>query len=356
MSSAKSHSSVSSSSAAWRAWLQAFGASNIGGLLFLTAASWWVYQAFGEGFFSSFNLFTLSQVVAQTTIIGFAQLVVIVIGRLNLAVAAIAVSVVMFSGALIGVAGVHPIIGMAAGVMLGAAIGAFTGWLELKTGLQSFIVTLAMHSALLGAVLIISGGASVTALPQSITRLGGAMLFVPELSVLVIPTVIIAALLWYLYFRSSLGWKMLAVGANQRAAQLSAVPVPYVVLISFALSGALAGAAGLMEMSRVAAALPSLGAGWLLASFIVPILGGTALAGGSVSIGGAVLAAIFIASINSGLVSLNVEAYWQQFAQALALLLAVLIDQARRSGWRRASSFTVRAADPEKKADAHAGP
>lgn len=345
MNSAKVQSSMPSMIAPWRARLRALNASNTAGLVLLTAVSWLIYEELGEGFFSSFNLFTLSQVAAQAALIGFAQLVVIVIGRLNLAVAAIAVSVVMFSGALIGVAGLNPIAGMVAGIILGAAIGAFTGWIELKTGLQSFIVTLAMQSVLLGAVLILTGGASVTTLPASITRIGGAILVVPELSVLVIPTIIVAVLLWYLYSRSALGWKMLAVGANQRAAELSGVAVPRVVVISFALSGALAGAAGLMEMARVAAALPSLGAGWLLSSFIVPVLGGTVLAGGSVSVGGAIIAAIFVASINSGLVSLNVEAYWQQFAQALALLIAVLIDQARRR--RRPSPPAERSAAEE---------
>lgn len=308
--------------------------SNTSGLIILTALSWTIYQAVGEGFLSSFNLFSLSQLAAQTAIIGFAQLVVLAIGRLNLAVAAIAVTVVMFTGWLIGVIGIPPLLGIPAGLVLGAAIGAFTGWLELKTGLQSFIVTLAMQSVCIGAVLIISRGVSVSTLPASMTSFGGAMLFVPELSVLVVPALLSAGFLWYLYLRTALGWKMLAVGANQRAAELSGVAVPHVVILSFAISGSLAGAAGLMEMARVAAALPSLGAGWLLASFIVPILGGTALAGGSVSVGGALVAAIFIASVNSGLVSINVEAYWQQFAQAAVLLLAVLLDQLRRRKWR----------------------
>lgn len=319
----------------WRAHLRRLGRSNTAGLIFLTAISWWIYQAVGQGFLSSFNLFSLSQLAAQTAMIGFAQLVVVVIGRLNLAIPAIGVTVVMFTGWLVGVVGINPILGILAGLLLGAAIGAFAGWLELKTGLQSFIVTLALQSVCIGAVLILSGGASVSTLPAGVTRLGGAMLFVPELSVLVIPALVASALLWYLYLRSSLGWKMLAVGANQQAAELSGVAVPRVVIISFALSGLLAGVAGVMEMIRVAAALPSLGTGWLLSSFVVPILGGTALAGGSVAVGGALVAAVFVASVNSGLVSLNVEAYWQQFAQAAALLIAVLLDQARRRGARR---------------------
>lgn len=318
--------------------------SNVAGLLLLTMISWTVYQFLGEGFLSSFNLFTLSQLVAQTAVIGFAQLVVLVIGRLNLAVGAVGVSVVMFTGWLAGPLMVNPVLAVVAGLLLGALLGMAMGWLELRTGLNSFVVTLAVQSIYVGAVLVISGGASVSALPDSVTKVGGAPLFTPGLSVLALPALVIAALLWYLYHRSSLGWKMLAVGANSRAAELGGVAVPRVVIMSFALSGLLSGVAGVMEMTRVSAALPSLGTDWLLSAFIVPILGGTMLTGGAVSVGGALVAALFLESINSGLVSLNVAAYWQQLAQALILLVAVIADQTGRSRRLRAKNeVTVRA-------------
>ena len=334
------------------------GQSTTGGLLLLTAISWLVYQSIGEGFLSSFNLFTLSQLASETAVIGLAQLVVIVIGRLNLAVGAVGAVVVMFTGWLVGVAGMNPLLGIMVGLLLGAAAGALMGWLELVTGLSSFIVTLAMASIYVGAVLILSGGASISSLPQSITDFGSNQLFTPSLSLLVLPAAMIACLLWYLYHRSSLGWKMLAVGANQRAAELSGVSVPRIVIASFALSGLLSAAAAIMEMSRVAAALPSLGTGWLLAAFIVPILGGTALNGGHVSLLGALVAALFIESINSGLVSLSVDAYWQQFAQAIVLLVAVVADQARRRrSLRRTARPGVQADDatPLEERLGHAG-
>ncbi|WP_429401324.1 ABC transporter permease [Paraburkholderia sp. MM5482-R1] len=323
--------------------------------MLLTVISWGVYQTLGDGFLSNFNLFTLSQLAAETTIIGFAQLVVIVIGRLNLAVGAVGVSVVMFTGWLVGQLNVDPVLGIVAGLLLGSLLGAVMGWLELRTGLNSFIVTLAVQSIYVGAVLILSGGASVSALPASIAVVGSGTLFAPSLSLLVIPVVVVAVLLWCLYHRSSLGWKMLAVGANQRAAELGGVAVPRVVITSFALSGLLSGVAAVMEMTRVSAALPSLGTDWLLSAFVVPILGGTMLAGGSVSIGGAAAAAVFLESINSGLVSLNVAAYWQQFAQALILLVAVVVDQARRGRQRQAkSAATVEAVAPRTGKNEHA--
>jgi ribose transport system permease protein len=307
-----------------------FGRTTTGGLVLLTAATWAVYSALGQGFLSSFNLFTLSQIAAQYAVVGFAQLAVLVLGRMNLAVGSVGVVVVMSTGWLLGPLGVDPLLGIAAGLLLGAAAGVLMGWLELKTGLNSFIVTLATASVLSGAVLILSGGRSVSEVPPGVIWFGAAPLLTPYLSLMVIPAVVIAVALWYLYARTALGWKLLAVGANERAAELSGVRVGRTVLIGFGLSGVLCAVAALMEMSRVAAALPSLGVTWLLTAFIVPVLGGNPLKGGAVSVGGAVVAAVFVASLDSGLVSLDVPAYWQQLTLSVVLLVAVVADAIRR--------------------------
>lgn len=333
--------------------LRSFVQSTVGGLVILTAVSWVIYGCAGDGFLSSFNLFTLSQTASETAVIGFAQLVVIVIGRLNLAVGAVGAAVVMTTGWLVGVAGVPPVIGCVLGLGLGTAAGAVMGWLELVTGLSSFIVTLAVASIYVGLVLILSGGNAISAMPPMITNIGSNQLVIPSLSLLLIPAVIILAGLWYLYHRSRWGWQMLAVGANQRAAELSGVSLRRIVIGSFALSGLLSAVAAIMEMTRVASALPSLGTSWLLLAFIVPILGGTSLAGGSVSLAGALVAAIFIESINSGLVSLNISAYWQEFAQAIVLLVAVLTDEARRRRAMRRPRSVESADGSAVREDAH---
>lgn len=315
--------------------LGAAGLSNAGMLLILTALSWVAYQALGNGFLSSYNLFTLSQIASETLLIGFSQLVVVVIGRLNLAVGALGVAAVMATGWLMTAAGLDPWLALPLGVAFGGLLGLGLGWLELVTGLGSFVVTLAMSSIIVGTVLILSGGAAISTIPSAVADFSNDTLFTPALSWLIMPALAAAALLWLLYHRTVWGWRMLAVGANQRAAELSGVRVRTTVMASFALSGVLAASAGLMEMSRVAAALPSLGVGWLLSSLVVPILGGTALTGGSVSVAGALVSAVFIESIDSGLVSLDVPTYWQQFAEAMVLLVAVLADHAARRRPRR---------------------
>ncbi|MDX6728665.1 MAG: ribose transport system permease protein, partial [Baekduia sp.] len=166
------------------------GQSNAGGLVLLTAITWLVYSSIGQGFLSSFNLFTLSQLAAQTAVIGFAQLVVLVIGRMNLAVGAVAVVVVMSTAWMTGIKGLDPVLGIIIGLALGAVLGALMGWLELKTKLNSFIVTLAMASVYTGLMLIVSKGNPVGTVPPSVTEVGANSLFTPYLSLLVIPALV----------------------------------------------------------------------------------------------------------------------------------------------------------------------
>jgi ribose transport system permease protein len=73
------------------------------------------------------------------------------------------------------------------------------------------------------------------------------------------------------------------------------------------------------------------------------VLGGVTLTGGDITIGGILLAAVFFDSLQSGLTILNVSSYWLNLAEGLVLLVAVIVDQARRSrrGRRRHSRAVV---------------
>lgn len=320
--------------------IQRLGRSSEVGLLLFIAISWAVYTIVGQGFLGAFNMFTLSQMAASYAVIGFAQLVVLAIGRMNMAVGAVGVIVAMFTGWLVSSVNFPIVVGCLIGVVLGTAAGALMGWLVLVTKLDSFIVTIAMLSIFTGTMLVLSHATPIN-LPPAMPALAIRAAGLPILSVLVIPAVLIAAVLWLLYNRSSLGWKMLAVGANERAAIASGVQVRRVVLCAFALSGLLCAVAGLMETVRFGAALPNLGADWILPAFVIPVLGGSAMRGGSVSIVGTLLGAVFLMSIGVGMVSMNLPTYWTPAAQGVVLLAAVVLDE-----WRRRSQHTVRAAGP----------
>lgn len=163
--------------------------TNAAWLLLLTIVTWIVYGFVGQGFFSSFNLFTLSQLAAQYAVIGFAQLVVIALGRMNLAVGAVGVVAAMLAGLVMGPAGLGTPLAIVTALVAGAVVGGTLGWLEQRTGLSSFIVTLAAASILTGAVLIISGGMSISAIPADLIAFGSSSPGTPYLSTHILPAV-----------------------------------------------------------------------------------------------------------------------------------------------------------------------
>src|ERR1700760_1121792 len=128
---------------------------------------------------------------------------------------------------------------------------------------------------------------------------------------------------------------MLAAGARPEAAELSGVRVGRIFILCHVLSGAIAGVTALLVVARTGAAIPSmagqLGQDWLLPAFLGPVLGGTLLRGGRVLVLGTFLGSVLVSMLTNGLLLLQVGEFWVQSCLGLLLLLAVLIDMARRS-------------------------
>ena len=133
------------------------------------------------------------------------------------------------------------------------------------------------------------------------------------------------------------GWRragrlMLAVGDNAEAAALSGLSRGEAVLWAHALSGLLAGLAGILAAAQLHEANPTAGTGWLIQSFTVPIIGGTMLTGGVVSVSGVLVAALILSTINDGLILLDVGPYWVTLVEGLLVFLAVLLGRSNLSG------------------------
>lgn len=284
------------------------------------------------GFASPFNLYALSRVFAIDAMIGLSMMVVIATGGLNLAVGAIGVASAMVAGWFMQVHGLPVSISLLAGLGAGAALGAMNGVLSVRLGVHSFIVTLATMSIYFGAMVVLTEAEAFNALPKTFTDLGKARVF-GVVSQMVFLTAGVAALLWVLFRFTRFGRMVLAAGANERASMLSGLPTGAVITGCHALSGLLAALAGLMLSARNGAALPSMaghvGVAWLLPAFLAPVLGGTLLTGGRVSVIGTVLGALLVTVMSSGLLLLQIGEFWVQATLGAVLLLAVLLDSLR---------------------------
>jgi ribose transport system permease protein len=247
---------------------------------------------------------------------------------MNLSVGAIGVCSVMAAGYLMQTAGLPIPLAIILTLAFGGLLGALNGLAIVKTGVNSFIVTLASASLFSGGMLIFTKGVPLNGLPASFGAFGRSGIGpVPSLAVVAL---FIGALLYMLFKHTVLGRQILAVGANARTAEMSGVPVGRITVFVHVLSGMLAAAAALMLTSRLSAAMPGVaGDDWLLPSFLAPVIGGTALAGGMVSVVGTILGAMLVATIRSGLLVLQVGNFWLQLFLGIFLLSAILFERYR---------------------------
>ena len=194
---------------------------------------------------------------------------------------------------------------------IGAAGGLVNGLLAARTGINGFIVTLATASAFTGVNLGLTKSMPFYSMPLALQDFGNGR--IGAFPFLLIAPLVVSPLLALFLFRLPVGRRLLAVGGNSQAAALSGISPGNAIVLAHCLSGLLAAIGAVLAVAQLGSAQPLIGSDWLLLSFAAPIIGGTALTGGYVSIIGAILAVLVIALIQNGLVLAKVDPYWVQF-------------------------------------------
>lgn len=202
---------------------------------------------------------------------------------------------------------------------IGAALGLINGLLVAVGRLQPILVTL--------ATLSIYQGVAIRVLPQP----GGS---IPPIfsSVLVNPNqptalvyVLVVALIWYAFRRSSLGVSIFALGNDEQAARANGINTVRAQVAAFTLSGLMSGAAGLFLAATATAGDATTGNGFTLSSIVAVVLGGMNLFGGRGSGIGVIAGAFVTTMIVNILFFSNIDPLYQSFYEGLFLVIAVVL-------------------------------
>ncbi|MGX1908204.1 ABC transporter permease [Streptomyces phaeochromogenes] len=287
-------------------------------------------------------LFPLLRDVATLTVVALAQMVALSVGHMNLAVGRMAAFGAMFAGLGYDRLGLPMPVGLLLCLAAGAAIGAVTGWLIARTGVSSFVVTLAMDFALLGLVSLLYSAltedAAFTTRPSGIDELrsysladicAGHICGSPAVPQIAQFTVLAMLGLGFLYGCTRIGRELLLTGANPAAAELSGIPTGRRVVLAHTLSGLLAALAGFMAAAGTGTFRASIGNDFMLPSFLGAVLGGTLLTGGVVSVLGTLLGTALVGVIRKGLDLLGVGLESLNIYLGCVLLLALSADRIR---------------------------
>lgn len=301
---------------------------------------------FTEQFSAGFNIYVLVFNIALAVVVAYGQMVVVATGGMNIALGATGgLSAVIMAGMMesygIPLAVVIPV-----GLGSGALMGFVNGFLTVKTGINPFVITLAMASAYTGANMAITNANPYYNIDPTLVAWGQARTGILPHPALV--TIVVAFLLGAFFYRMVLGREILAVGGNTRAAEITGIPVGRVIIWAHVISGFLAALAGLLTMARLGNGTPTIGSDWLLPGFAALIIGGVLLEGGKVAVLGVALGVAILELIGNALAINRIDPYWVTLLQGSLILAAVSLGLLRRedAGIRIRSALGRRAAPP----------
>jgi erythritol transport system permease protein len=327
-----------------------------------------VFSALSPNFLAPENLIIMTRHVAINAILAIGMLMVILNGGIDLSVG----STVGLSGVVAGyllqgsnvpgtdLVAYPPVwVVIILSLAVGSLVGYVNGLLVARLNVAPFIATLGMLYVARGIALLITNGETFTKLRGEPALGNTGFLTVLASDPIGIPMPVWIMVAFALFFsvvlnRTAFGRWLYATGGNERAAELSGVPVKRVKILIYVISGFCAGTVGLLLTADLPAATPRGGEFYELNAIAAVVIGGAALSGGRGTIRGTLIGAFVIGFLVDGLVLVGVSVFWQQVIKGAVIILAVAVDQIqqmlqKRSAIRRAAASAPPSAGADTK-------
>jgi erythritol transport system permease protein len=318
------------------------------------------FSAMSPNFLQPDNLILMTRHVAMNAILAIGMLMVILNGGIDLSV-----------GSTVGVSGVvagyllqgsnvpfsdliaYPSVWVV--ILISLAVGALVGYVNglviARLNVAPFIATLGMLYVARGIALLITNGETFTKLRGEktlgntgfLTVLAGTPLGIPMPVWLMVVFAVVFSLVLN---RTAFGRWLYATGGNERAAELSGVPVRRVKVLIYVMSGFCAGTVGLLLAADLPAATPRGGEFYELNAIAAVVIGGAALSGGRGTIRGTLIGAFVIGFLVDGLVLVGVSVFWQQVIKGAVIIFAVAVDQIQQTLQKRRDLKRAAAPNP----------
>ncbi|MFZ3326396.1 MAG: ABC transporter permease [Methylocella sp.] len=306
-----------------------------------------VFSLLSPYFFTLSNLVNLVEAYSVTTIFAAGAFVVLVSGGIDVSFTATAAASQYLAAYLIAQVGFPAAPALALAAILGAALGCINALLTYYLRIVSIIVTIATSSIYYALLIYFTNAEEIYNLPDwwsgRITFLRFATASgVVKITLPIVVMIAVVLLTQYLMAWTRIGRQVYALGGNPEAASRVGVGVLRVQLLAYGYLGFLAAVAGFVQAGRVHQAVPTAMAGQELNVLAVAILGGASLVGGVGSVGGVVLAVLFLAMLQTGLNLVGVSSYFFGVVIGLAILISVSLTA--YAEYRGRKPFVVRPA------------
>ncbi len=360
---------------------------------------WTVFGSLNSTFLSAQNLSDLSQQIVGTGMIAVGIVFVLLLGEIDLSVGSVSGLCAAIFAVLNVLNGMNEWLALLIAIAGGAVVGLIQGFFFAKVGVPAFVVTLAGNLAWNGLMLQVLGTSGTVNIPSEsiVSRLyttiyhspvaaygtaavGVALFLAASLldarrrraarvpfrpvAEIVLRTVVIAALAFatayilnqyqglplalliflillvlldFVLRRTTYGRRIFAVGGNIEGARRAGISVPFVRMSVFSIAGTMAAIGGIFLAGQIQSASQTSGGGNLLMNVIAAaVIGGTSLFGGRGTVWSALLGALVIGSIQSGMNIMGVSNAVQFMITGSVLLAAVVVDSLSRRSQKAA--------------------
>jgi ribose/xylose/arabinose/galactoside ABC-type transport system permease subunit len=277
-------------------------------------------------FFDLNNFRNILLQVSPTVLVAVGMTLVIATGGIDLSVGSVmAIASAVAATSLDYGAGVAVLVALAAA----ALAGAFNGALITGFRIQPIIVTLALLISGRGVAQVLSNGGQLVPFSNaSFEYLGNGVVAGVPVQVLVMALVVGLAI--FGMRAMPFGRYVAAVGGNEAAARLAGIHVHRTKVMVYALSGLLAGLAGLIETARLGASdAQKVGLNIELDAIAATVVGGTPLTGGRATVVGTLVGALIMQVITTGFVMNGISYAWSLVIKAAIIVVAVYIQRPR---------------------------
>ncbi len=289
-------------------------------VLLATFAMAIIFTIMNPNFLRVNNIITVLQQMVLNGILAAGIMFTIITGGIDLSIGC-TFAITGIVCASMTVAGQNAYLAIVVGLLVGAVLGAFNGFLVTKLKLQPFIATLGTMSLYRGIAYVVTGGQPVTNVPDSYRNIFNGKI-VGNLRWYILVMLVIFIILHIILSKTRTGDYLYAVGDNEEAAKLSGVNVVKVKYIAYIVCGACAAAAGLIMLASLGSAESTAGTGYETNAIAAAAIGGTRMAGGRGTAFGTFVGALMLAVLKVGMVVINVDSFWQYVVTGIIIIVA----------------------------------
>ncbi|WP_343590478.1 ABC transporter permease [Paracidovorax wautersii] len=291
-----------------------------------------LFSWMSEYFWSVDTFVTIANEIPALAVVAVGMTFVLIIAGIDLSVGSVMALSAATSAAAILQWGWPVPAAAALALATGLVCGTITGAVSVAWRLPSFIVSLGMLEAVRGSAYLVTDSRTQY-VGDAISWLAAPMVGGVSVAFLIAAVLVVVAQL--VLTRTVFGRSVVGIGTNEEAMRLAGVDPRPVRIIVFAVTGLLAGLAGLMQSARLEAADPNAGSGMELQVIAAVVIGGTSLMGGRGSVVTTAFGVLIIAVLGAGLAQIGASEPSKRIITGCVIVAAVIIDTLRQ---RRAAA------------------